>query len=49
MIEQLLNGISTVGFPIVAYLLMYRMANQTIKGNTETLQQVQQELQRLDP
>lgn len=29
--------ISNIGFPILAFLLMYRMANVTIKENTKAL------------
>lgn len=32
--------ISTVGFPIVAFLLMYRMADKTIKENTKALKEL---------
>lgn len=46
---ELMDAISTVGFPIVAFMLMYRMANQTIKQNTQALQNMRQELERIDP
>jgi len=29
--------ISTVGFPIVAFLLMYRLVDKTIKENTSAI------------
>lgn len=39
--------ISNVGFPIVAFLLMYRMARDTIKDNTEAIEGLKNEMQRL--
>lgn len=46
-IELITQAISTVGFPIVAFLLMYRMARETIKENTEAVNELRQELTRL--
>jgi len=45
--EQATTLISNVGFPITAFLLMYRMTRQTIKENTETLRDLQNEIQNL--
>lgn len=38
--------VSTVGFPIVAFLLMYRMARDTIQENTRALNQLEKRLQK---
>jgi len=43
---QVTNLISNVGFPITAFLLMYRMARQTIKENTEALQELRTEIKK---
>jgi len=40
------NLISTVGFPIVAFLLMYYQANTTIKQNTEALRELVTEIKK---
>ena len=41
MIEPaVLTAISTVGFPIVAFLLMFYQSTQTIKKNTEVLSEL---------
>lgn len=45
--ETALQAVSTVGFPVVAYLLMFRLARDTIKENTEALQGLRQEMTRL--
>lgn len=36
------NLISTVGFPIAAFLLMYWMAHKQIKENTEVLKELKE-------
>lgn len=47
MTEQaMLSAISTVGFPIVAFLLMYRFARDTVKENTAAIRDLHDELQR---
>ena len=39
MIETI-EAINTVGFPIVAFLLMYYQSTKTIKENTRTLREL---------
>jgi len=46
--QNITQMISTVGFPIVAYLLMYKMAKDTIKENTRTLQELQNEIKGIN-
>lgn len=36
--HDVMGMISNVGFPIAAFLLMYRMATKTIEENTRALQ-----------
>lgn len=36
--HDLMGMISNVGFPIAAFLLMYRLATETIKENTRAVQ-----------
>lgn len=40
--------VSTVGFPIAAFLLMYRMANKTIKENTAVLRDLKTQVQQMN-
>jgi uncharacterized membrane protein len=44
--QAVVSAISNVGFPIVAFLLMYRMSRETIKENTEALQNLKGEIKR---
>jgi len=44
--QAVLQAISTVGFPIVAYLLMYRFAKETVRENTEAIRDLRGEIQR---
>lgn len=37
METELLTAISTIGFPIVAYYLMYRMVNEQLKDLTKAI------------
>lgn len=37
-ITALAETISTIGFPIVAYLLMFKLARDTIQENTKALE-----------
>lgn len=46
-IDVITTAISTVGFPIVAFLLMYRFARETVKENTEAVRELKNELTRL--
>lgn len=46
--QALTQAISTVGFPIVAYLLMYRFARNTVKENTAAIRELRSEIQRHD-
>lgn len=43
---EFIDLIGALGFPIVAFLLMYRMANTTIKENTAVINELNQELRR---
>jgi len=45
--ESITEFISNVGFPILAFLLMYRMANSTIKENTIALTELKKAIERL--
>lgn len=36
------------GFPIAAFMLMYRMAEKTIKKNTESLNELEQAVKELE-
>jgi hypothetical protein len=42
MIEPLIASIGTVGFPIVAFFLMYQMTKDTIQKNTDALQELKE-------
>jgi len=42
-----IDAIATVGFPIVAFILMYRMARDTIKENTEAVRDLRGEMQQI--
>lgn len=37
METEILSAISTIGFPIVAFYLMYRMVNEQIRENTKAI------------
>jgi uncharacterized membrane protein len=39
--ELIITAVSTIGFPIVAFLLMYHSQETTIKANTEALNKVE--------
>jgi len=43
--DMFVNMVSNVGFPIAAFLLMYRLATQTISENTEALQDLKLQLE----
>jgi preprotein translocase subunit YajC len=45
--ELIINTISTVGFPIVAFLLMYRSQETTIKANTEAMNNLRLIIEKL--
>lgn len=45
--DGIVSIISNVGFPIAAFMLMYRMANQTIKDNTAAITELHTEVKRL--
>lgn len=38
--ESTINFITTVGFPIVAYLLLYMDLRKVVNGNTKTLERL---------
>jgi len=42
----ILNAISTVGFPIVAFLLMFYQSTKTIKENTKVINELIIQLRR---
>ena len=42
--QMLTQAISAVGFPIVAYLLMYRFARNTVKENTAAIRELRSEI-----
>lgn len=46
-IEMWTGLVSTVGFPIAAFLMMWHLAHRTIKENTEALQDLKNELSSL--
>ena len=37
METEIFSAISTIGFPIVAFYLMYRMVNEQLKENTKAI------------
>lgn len=39
-----LTAVSTIGFPIVSFFLMYQMCNKTISENTETIKEMKSTL-----
>jgi len=43
-VEPYVGLISNVGFPIAAFVMMYRLARNTIKENTEALQDLKMEV-----
>lgn len=42
--DAAISAISTVGFPIVAFILMYRFATETVKENTEAIRELRTEM-----
>lgn len=44
---EIISAVSNVGFPIAAFVLMWRLARDTIKENTEAIQSLSSEMQRL--
>jgi len=42
--QELLTAISTVGFPIVAFLLMYYFAVKTVNDNTFVIRELIEEI-----
>jgi len=42
MEEVLISAVSTVGFPIVAFYLMYQLTRDTIQKNTDALQELKE-------
>ena len=40
MVTELISIIKDLGFPIAAYLLMYKQNNTTLKQNTEALNKI---------
>lgn len=46
-INTIIGLISNVGFPIAAFMLMWRLTTSTIKENTEVLRQLKIEIKTL--
>ena len=46
IINAIVQFISNVGFPIFAFLAMYKMCNTTIAENTKVLQQLSDKLDK---
>lgn len=44
--EQIVDAICKVGFPIVAFLLMFWQSSRTIKDNTTVLRELVVEIKR---
>ncbi len=42
MEEILISAVSTVGFPIVAFYLMYQLTKDTIQKNTDALHELKE-------
>ena len=45
---DMVSMISNVGFPIAAFLLMYRMATSTMKENTEAIKNLTLQLEGMN-
>lgn len=45
--EAYANLVGSVGFPIAAFYLMYRMANDAIKENTKAITDLRREITRV--
>lgn len=45
MEPSILSAISNVGFPIVAFVLMYRFAKETVRENTEAIRELRNQIQ----
>jgi len=45
---DVMGMISNVGFPIAAFLLMYRLATKTMKENTEAIRDLRVQLESMD-
>jgi hypothetical protein len=43
--DMFVNMIANVGFPIAAFVMMYRLATSTIRENTEALQELRLQLE----
>lgn len=44
-VEMWLQATSTVGFPIVAFVLMYRFAKETVRENTKAIRDLEKSLE----
>ena len=47
MIDEILTAVSTVGFPIVAFFMMYKLNSDVISKNTEALQEIKESLREI--
>ena len=43
---EVITAINTVGFPIVAFLLMFYLSSKTIKENTAVMRELVEEIKR---
>lgn len=42
-----ISAVSQVGFPIVAFILMYRFAKETVRENTAAIRELKTEVKNL--
>jgi hypothetical protein len=47
LIAETAAAASQVGFPVIAFILMYRMADSTIKENTKALTDIRLTLEKV--
>lgn len=47
MIEEIIPIVEKLGFPIVAFILMYKMASDTIKENSQAINRLNESITRL--
>lgn len=40
--DEYITFINTIGFPIFAFVLMWRLANETIKDNTNAIMELRE-------
>ena len=47
ILSEVIGAMQTIGFPAVAFYLMYRMADNTIKENTKVLTDIRLVLEKV--